>query len=60
MKTHNTTITIPVLSKNINRFIDELIIHDDMNGYLCSEIIENARSYYIKNPELQKNLNKTV
>lgn len=60
VKSKNDKITIPVLSKNISTFIDELYLHDKMNGDLCDEIIHNARLYYIKNPELQKRLNKTV
>jgi hypothetical protein len=60
IKSNVTKITIPVLSKNISKFVDELYKHDHMNGDLVNEIIENARLYYIKNPKLQKQLNKTV
>ena len=60
IKSNTTKITIPVLSKNISSFVDELYKHDHMNGDLVNEIIENARLYYIKNPDLQKQLNKTV
>lgn len=60
IKSDKQKITIPVLSKNISHFIDELYKHDQMNGDLCNEIVHNARLYYIKNPELQKQLNKTI
>lgn len=60
IKSNTSKITIPVLSKNISKFIDTLYKNDQMNGDLCNEIIHNARLYYIKNPELQKKLNKTV
>jgi len=60
IKSSNDKLIIPVLSKNISTFIDVLYLHDQMNGDLCNEIIHNARLYYIKNPELQKRLNKTV
>jgi len=60
IKTKKISITIPLLSKNINNFIEELTKHDEVNGSLCSEIIKNARLYYIKNPEIQKKLNKMI
>lgn len=60
VKSSSTKIVIPVLSKNINKFVEELYKHDQMNGDLVNEIIHNIRLYYIKNPDLQKKLNKTV
>lgn len=60
IKGKSTKIVIPVLSKNISSFISELTKQDSKNGALCSEIIHNARLYYVKNPKIQKQLNKTV
>ena len=60
VKSSSVKIVVPVLSKNSSNFVEELYKHDQMNGDLCNEIIHNARLYYIKNPLLQKQLNKTV
>ena len=54
----NEKIVIPILSKNINEFTKQLIIHDKSHGEYAKKIVDNSRAYYVDNLSLAKSLNK--
>jgi len=54
----NSKIVVPLLSKNINSFTNELINNRPKSGELVRKIVENSRNYYVGNNEVAKALNK--
>ena len=54
----NSKIVVPLLSKNINSFTNELINNRPKSGELVRKIVENSRNYYVGNSEVAKALNK--
>lgn len=53
----NTKLVIPILSKNINQFI-ETIKKNREDGYLVEAIYENIKNYYVTNKKLKTHLTK--
>lgn len=58
LKSKKHVIVIPMLSHKIERFIARLSFTNKDLGFQVRELYENTRAYYIKNIEVEKELNK--
>ena len=58
VKSKNTTIVVPLLSKNINIFVETLIGKNSEIGKYVYQIYHNGLNYYVVNKKLSKELNK--
>lgn len=58
LKSNTTKITIPMLSKNIEKFIARLSYKNKELGSYAKEIYDNTRAYYVKNLDIEKQLKK--
>lgn len=57
LKSENYTIVVPVLSKGITDFIEQVEKSNHDKGQLCRELYNNIRNYYISNLEVRKKIN---
>lgn len=58
IKTHNQKIVVPMLSHNIEHFITRIsYVNQDLGDHI-KELYENTRAYYVKNIQVEKELNK--
>jgi len=58
LKSKSTRIVVPMLSKNIERFIARLSYTNKDLGAITREIYDNTHAYYVKNIDVEKQLNK--
>lgn len=58
VKHKGTKIVIPVLSRNIEKFIKNAKINNIKDVLLVESIYKNIKNYYVKNNTLEKKLNK--
>ncbi len=58
VRSNNTKIIVPLLSRQINEFSKEVLEHNKSVGLLVKSIINNGRDYYVTNKELAKKLDK--
>ena len=58
LKSKTTTIVVPMLSHNIEHFITRLSFKQKDIGKHAKKLYDNTRAYYVKNIEVEKELNK--
>lgn len=59
IKSKNSKIVIPMLSHNISSFIKTIKTQDSKLGKLADDLYQNSRAYYIKNLDIEKQINKS-
>jgi hypothetical protein len=59
LKSNDYTIVVPMLSHNIEHFITRLSFTNKKTGSYAREIYDNTRAYYVKNLDIEKELNKS-
>lgn len=58
LKSNNTTIVVPLLSLNINIFVEKILTNNPKKGKIVHQIYHNGLNYYVVNKELSKELKK--
>jgi len=58
IKSNKCTIVVPLLSKNINQFVDIFSEKNPKKGKYVYQIYHNGLNYYVSNKKLSKELNK--
>lgn len=58
LKSKKHVIVVPLLSKNINQFVELLVEKNPQKGDYVHQIYHNGLNYYVSNKKLSKELNR--